>query len=290
MADTEPSVGSAEPVPAVTNDALPSARESAPAPDLPAPELTVPEITLDWRSLPSEWLSALSFDPATAVSLVDRGGPVVLVLVVLSVASLTVILLKLGQFLFRGVGSARASEAALKLWFTDNTDGALKRLRRTRTPNGRVLAHAMAGISNGVSEPIVREDAERVAIAELSAAKSSLRVLESIAQLAPLLGLFGTVIGMMGAFQSLQNSGADADPAVLAGGIWVALITTAVGLAVAIPTSFALYWFEGRIERETTLIETTLTSMFTGRLVNTRAEVPKPLRETVVLERPHAAE
>ena len=76
------------------------------------------------------------------------------------------------------------------------------------------------------------------------------RLLDSVAQLAPLLGLFGTVLGMIEAFQSLQSAGSTVDPSLLAGGIWVALMTTAVGLAVAMPTSMILAWFESRTARE----------------------------------------
>ena len=74
--------------------------------------------------------------------------------------------------------------------------------------------------------------------------------MDTVAQLAPLLGLFGTVLGMIEAFQSLQTAGAGVDPSLLAGGIWVALVTTAVGLAVAMPTSMVLSWFESRTARE----------------------------------------
>jgi len=77
-----------------------------------------------------------------------------------------------------------------------------------------------------------------------------LRLLDSVAQLAPLLGLFGTVLGMIEAFQSLQQAGSQVDPSLLAGGIWVALLTTAVGLAVAMPTSLVLSWFESRMDNE----------------------------------------
>jgi biopolymer transport protein ExbB len=71
-----------------------------------------------------------------------------------------------------------------------------------------------------------------------------------IAQMAPLLGLFGTVLGMIDAFQALQEAGDQVDPTVLAGGIWVALMTTAVGLAVAMPTSLILTWLESRVAAE----------------------------------------
>jgi hypothetical protein len=76
------------------------------------------------------------------------------------------------------------------------------------------------------------------------------RLLDSIAQIAPLLGLFGTVLGMIAAFQALQASGQSVDPAALAGGIWVALLTTAGGLAIAMPTSLALTWLESRTEAD----------------------------------------
>ncbi|MEO0619865.1 MAG: MotA/TolQ/ExbB proton channel family protein [Pseudomonadota bacterium] len=218
--------------------------------------------------------SAFNFDPSAATSLLERGGPVVAILLMLSIAALTVILFKLAQFSFRRVGNARTSERALEIWFSGRREDAISRLQRSRVPNAIVLVHAMAGLGRGLSEAIVREDAERVAQGQLASLRGQLRALESIAQLAPLLGLFGTVLGMMSAFQALQSSGADADPAVLAGGIWVALITTAVGLAVAIPTSFALYWFEGKVDRETTIIESSLTSLFTGRLSRVEAQRP----------------
>ena len=116
----------------------------------------------------------------------------------------------------------------------------------------------MRGVTAGAEERIVREDVERIALAELGKLRSYMRVIEATVQIAPLLGLFGTVIGMISAFQALQTAGSETDPAVLAGGIWVALLTTAVGLAIAIPAAFVNYWLDGRIEREKEHIETTL--------------------------------
>jgi len=84
----------------------------------------------------------------------------------------------------------------------------------------------------------------------LAGLERGVRLLDTVAQLAPLLGLFGTVLGMIQAFQSLQDAGSSVDPSLLAGGIWVALLTTAVGLAVAMPTSMVLAWFESRMARE----------------------------------------
>ena len=69
-----------------------------------------------------------------------------------------------------------------------------------------------------------------------------------ISNIAPLLGLLGTVIGMITAFSKLEESGSRVDPAILAGGIWEALLTTAFGLIVAIPALAAFYWLDGRVD------------------------------------------
>ena len=200
------------------------------------------------------------------VDLFDKGGPVVVILFVLSVVALTVVLLKLWQFTRLGVGSGRNVEQAVSLWIAGKRDKAHTMVRNEENPSAVALAHAMAGIAAGAEERIVREDVERVALTELGKLRSYMRVIEATVQLAPLLGLFGTVLGMISAFQALQATGSETDPAVLAGGIWVALLTTAVGLAIAIPAAFVNHWFEGRIEREKGLMEAALTSLFTQRI------------------------
>ena len=70
-----------------------------------------------------------------------------------------------------------------------------------------------------------------------------LPVLASIAAIAPLFGLFGTVLGMIEVFQRLAALGGRADVALLSGGIWVALLTTAFGLFVALPSLLAHHYF-----------------------------------------------
>lgn len=232
-------------------------------------------------------LVALPIDFGWAVELVDRGGPIVVILGLLSIAAVAVALLKFAQFTVRGVGRGSGIQSSLEAWRTGEGPSAMQQLARRSSPAARVLHNAMAATSAHVSEAAIREDSERLALEELSELRSHLRVLEATSQLAPLLGLFGTVIGMMSAFQALQTAGSDADPAALAGGIWVALITTAVGLAVAIPTSFVLYWFEGRIERERTLIETSLTRFLTA---SEMGQATKPSSSPRAFGASHAAE
>lgn len=92
-----------------------------------------------------------------------------------------------------------------------------------RGARSRVVRAAIAARAD-MSDDLAREETLRVARNELAEAGIGLRALELIATIAPLLGLLGTVLGMIAAFQALQESGSRADPALLAGGIWEALI------------------------------------------------------------------
>lgn len=195
------------------------------------------------------------------------GGPVVMILAVLSLVGLTIILAKLMQYSASRVGRHGKAEQALLLWLGGKRSDAYDIIRNHRAPASQVLAHAMRGIQHAsATEAQVREDIERICMEILDGLKSWLRALDAIAQVSPLLGLFGTVIGMIEAFQSLQSAGASVDPSALAGGIWVALMTTAVGLAVAIPASLVSTWLEGRIDGERVAMERFLTGFFTGRV------------------------
>ncbi|SDN65203.1 biopolymer transport protein ExbB [Lutimaribacter pacificus] len=181
----------------------------------------------------------------------DLGGPVVLVLVSLSVLVLAVVLYKLWQFTVAGVGRHKALQKAVMAWDAGDRTGARAHLDRSGSYLRPVVSMAIDG----------QTDAARLeAEAEMRFARleSGFRLLDSVAQLAPLLGLFGTVLGMISAFQALQAAGAQVDPSILAGGIWVALLTTAVGLAVAMPTALVLSWFEARMDSERVLAQTAL--------------------------------
>lgn len=98
-----------------------------------------------------------------------------------------------------------------------------------------------------------REDlsayAQEEAEAQLQSLEKNLKPLSVIATLAPLLGLLGTVLGIMKAFLKTHEA-TQVDPTLLAGGIWEALITTFVGLAIAIPTWAVYYYFSSQVERQ----------------------------------------
>ncbi|PZX15115.1 biopolymer transport protein ExbB [Palleronia aestuarii] len=96
-----------------------------------------------------------------------------------------------------------------------------------------------------------------------AALERGFRFLDSVVQFTPLLALSGTVPGMIEAFQSLQAAGSRVDPSLLAGGIWVAHLTTAVGLAVAMPPAVILSWFESQMDAERVLAERAISTVRT---------------------------
>lgn len=193
----------------------------------------------------------------------ELGGPVVALLLLLSVFALTIMLVKLWQFAVLARGTRSRIPNAIRLWRGGDHHGALSAVAGIRGPAAQVVGQTMLGLAKGHEEARVREQTEHRAAALLADMRSYLRGLEAVAQVAPLLGLFGTVLGMIEAFRALEAAGARVDPADLAGGIWVALLTTAVGLAIAMPVSLVLHWFEGRIDRFRRLLEGWFTDILT---------------------------
>ena len=74
-----------------------------------------------------------------------------------------------------------------------------------------------------------------------------LSLMAVLARLAPLLGLLGTILGMIATFAHIADSGSGINMTLLASGIWQALLTTAAGLSIAIPSLLALHWFRQRV-------------------------------------------
>lgn len=207
---------------------------------------------------PSGWL-----DPSAAFELLSLGGPVVAVLGVLSVFGLAIVLLKLWQFASVRLGDRSFIEPALADWQAGRAPAALDTLEGRRNPIARALATTMRGLRAGVDPALVREEAARVGARDLNALRAHFRPLEVIGTLSPLLGLLGTVMGMIEAFRELENAGSQVNPAVLSGGIWEALLTTAVGLVVAIPAVAALNYLERRVEQLHEDMQDALTRLFT---------------------------
>jgi biopolymer transport protein ExbB len=215
----------------------------------------------------------------------EAGGPIVVVLAIMSVLGFAIVLLKLWQFAALRVGGRRFIEQAVGHARQGDLTGALAALECRRSPIAQVMATTLRGRMHGrLPEPLLREEATRLAVAHLENLRSYLRGLEVIGALAPLLGLLGTVLGMIEAFQQMEAAGSQVDPGILSGGIWEALLTTAAGLIVAIPAVMALNWLERVVERFRHRMEDALTQVFT-------LELPPPAqhyRPELVAQQVHA--
>jgi biopolymer transport protein ExbB len=181
------------------------------------------------------------------VEIVGMGGWVVGLLLAVSVLAGAAILWKLWHLAHLRVGRHAGLNAALDHWNAGERVAARAALRQAGTPLAMLGLRAVSG---GDGDPALRARLHAEAEAHAARAESGLRLLDTVAQVAPLMGLFGTVLGMIEAFQALEGAGASVDPSVLAGGIWVALLTTAVGLGIAMPVSVILSAFDARIAAE----------------------------------------
>ena len=176
-----------------------------------------------------------------------QGGPIVLLLAALSVLSVALIVLKSVELRHALSGEASRREAVM-LWADGRREEAIARAGAGRAPADRIAAAAMEGLAAGRRAPALDAELEWKANAEVAALSRHVRLLEIIAMVSPLLGLLGTVLGMIVAFRELSMAGGSANASLLAGGIWQALLTTAAGLIVAIPATVAAGLLTARID------------------------------------------
>lgn len=196
-------------------------------------------------------------------AMIRDGGWTMWLIAALSVITLAVVLWKVGSLWRLGVWGGRHSRRAIELWTQGRRHEAIQQVRGRPSARARVAQAAIGtSLDPRFDDQAAREETARVARQVLYRSREGLRALELIATIAPLLGLLGTVLGMIAAFQVLQNSGNQADPSDLAGGIWVALLTTAAGMAVAIPAGVALSWFESIADRLQADLEDLATRVF----------------------------
>ena len=198
---------------------------------------------------------------------VEAGGPIAVLLVGLSVAVFFLIVLKIWQFAALRLNRRGFIDRAVALHVAGDDEAALSLLSANRNPTARAMEAAVLGLRrDGVDPAIVREDVLRIADESVHALRVHLRPLEVIAALSPLLGLLGTVLGMIEVFGEIAGADSRVSPAMLSGGIWEALLTTAIGMAVAIPAIVAVNWAEARVETFSASMESAVTRIFTADL------------------------
>ena len=174
------------------------------------------------------------------------GGPALWVIFGISIVLVTVGLWKFWHLIKLGAWNKKQADEILKLWLEKKVEPVNATRQNIRA---KILGQTILAISDkNYTNEMVREECVRLANNDLREARRGLRVIDLIVTIAPLVGLLGTVLGMIEAFQALQDSGAQADPSALAGGIWEALLTTAAGMGIAIPASILLSWYDSVVE------------------------------------------
>jgi biopolymer transport protein ExbB len=175
-----------------------------------------------------------------------KGGPVMIPIILGSITALAILLERLWTLRRASVIPQGLIDRVVDLVRRERYRDALALCDQSSAPVGRVLRTCLryrtlprADLKAAV------EDSGRRAVQEMS---RLIEALSAIAAISPLLGLLGTVTGMIRAFQQVVAASAHGavDPSQLASGIWEALITTAAGLCVAIPTYVAHRYLKGR--------------------------------------------
>jgi biopolymer transport protein ExbB len=175
--------------------------------------------------------------------LIKAGGWAMVPIIACSVVALAIILERLWSLQTKRVTPPNLV-AQVWQWFKNgHLDQKRMQQLRAGSPLGRILA---AGIANR-DRALMKEDIQDVGRHVVHDLERHLNTLGSIAAVSPLLGLLGTVTGMIRAFSAISTQGVS-DPAVVSGGIAEALICTAAGLVVAIPALMAHRYLRGRIE------------------------------------------
>lgn len=181
-------------------------------------------------------------------SLIQKGGPVMYPIILASVLALAIILERLYHLYRAQIDTKKFTEEVTSTIRKNKIAEAVTMCDETPGP----IAHMLkAGIlKHGASREEMKEAIEDAAMHEIPRLEKNLNGLATIAQISPLLGLLGTVIGMVKCFQIVQEKSAGlqpVNPADLAGGIWQALIATVAGLIVAIPVLVAYNYLTARV-------------------------------------------
>jgi biopolymer transport protein ExbB len=178
--------------------------------------------------------------------LVKSGGLLMLPIIACSIAALGIVIERFWSLQRKKVMPDYLMKQILQLHKDKKLNLADINKLKTSSPLGRILAAGL--INRNHDKDVMKEAIEEVGRQVVHELERYLNTLGTIASISPLLGLLGTVIGMIKVFSVIVTAGVG-DPGVLAGGISEALITTAAGLSVAIPSLMFHRYFSGLIDQ-----------------------------------------
>ncbi|MFW5873189.1 MAG: MotA/TolQ/ExbB proton channel family protein [Bacillota bacterium] len=180
-------------------------------------------------------------------NILSLGGPTALPLLIASIFSLAVIIEKTLFFASYKRSNSRLIKKVEMLLEEGDTMAALNQLKGKKGPAVKMLSTAVKHYSEDPER--IRELLQIVGENEIKKMEKHLPILDVVAMVSPLLGLLGTVLGIISSFNILGTTAAVGDPAQISGGIAAALISTAIGLIIAIPTAIFYSYFSNIVER-----------------------------------------
>ncbi len=203
------------------------------------------------------------------LEVIQKGGPLMYVILLCSILALTVVIERLYHLHRAQINVQSFMEKIAMALQQNRVAEAIELCEQTPGPVAHILRAAL--LKHDRSKEDIREAIEEAGLHEVPRLERHVSVLATVAHITPLLGLLGTVTGMVRAFQSIQEKATlltPVSPGDLAGGIWEAVLTTGAGLSVAIPTFVAYNYLVSRVNGFVLDIEqsaTDLMQLLTGR-------------------------
>jgi len=200
---------------------------------------------------------AAASDTTSLLEVLVLGGWVMIPLVLLSLLTIYLFIERLVTIRQAASNPNTITERVRDYVRNGDVDGAIAYCEQKNVPITRILKQGLDRLGRPISE--IQDAVQAAGKHETFELEKRTNLLASIAGIAPMLGFFGTVVGMIKAFQEIQNLQGNVNPSVLAGGIWEALVTTATGLLVGILALFAYNFLLARIRRITNDMERSAT-------------------------------
>lgn len=208
-------------------------------------------------SVAADSVQAASSQVSSLLDILVLGGWVMIPLVLLSILTFYLLIERLITIRNASSNPDAITDRVRDYVRNGDVEGAISYCQQKDVPITRILKQGLERLGRPISE--IQDAVQAAGKHETFELERRTNLLASIAGIAPMLGFFGTVIGMIKAFQEIQNLQGNVNPSVLAGGIWEALVTTAAGLLVGILALFSYNFIIGRIRRLTNDMERSAT-------------------------------
>lgn len=198
----------------------------------------------------------------SAFSLFEKGGPLMIPLLLCSIFAVGIIIEKLMYFSSIKIDLPALKENVFECIKNNEIKDAIEKCDQSKAPVAKILRAGV--VKFGSSRESIKESMEDASLFEIPKLESRLGALGTIAQISPLIGLLGTMTGIATCFYTIQAHAAALAPITpgdLAGGIGEALITTVAGLMVAIPSHVSYNYFVNRVQYFTLEMERAATEL-----------------------------